>query len=239
MMAGINAHLKLNELEPLILKRSDAYIGVLIDDLVTKGTDEPYRMFTSRAEFRTLLRQDNADIRLTPIAYKLGLASEERMKKVDQKTSGTKAIIKYFNNTSITPEEVNPLLNSLSTQPIKQKLKLKSLIGRPQVTMNDLASSSPFLKSQLDSFNTETVEQAEIMMKYQGYIEKEQELVEKVNRLEHVILNDEFDYSSIKSISAEAKQKLIAIKPRTLGQASRISGVSPADISVLMVYLGR
>jgi len=239
LMAGINAHQNINEKDALILKRSEAYIGVLIDDLVTKGTDEPYRMFTSRAEYRTLLRQDNADLRLTPLAFELGLASSARMERVEAKSTGTDQIIKYFNKTSIGPEEINPLLSELNTEPIRQKLKLERIIGRPQVSMTDLASSAQWLRDKLEEYPEEAVEQAEISMKYQGYIEKEQEMVEKINRLEHIVLKPEFDYSLINSLSAEAKQKLQHIKPHTLGQASRISGVSPADISVLMVFLGR
>jgi tRNA uridine 5-carboxymethylaminomethyl modification enzyme len=239
LMAGINAHQKINEKNPLILKRSEAYIGVLIDDLVTKGTDEPYRMFTSRAEYRTLLRQDNADLRLTPLAFELGLASTKRMSRVESKRSGTDQTIKYFNTTSISPEEINPLLSELNTEPIRQKLKLERIIGRPQVSMPALASSNQWLMEKLHEYPEEAVEQAEISMKYQGYIEKEQEMVEKISRLEHIVLKPEFDYTSIKSLSAEAKQKLQHVKPHTLGQASRISGVSPADISVLMVFLGR
>lgn len=239
LMAGINAHRKIHDLDEVVLQRSEAYIGVLIDDLVTKGTDEPYRMFTSRAEFRTLLRQDNADVRLTPIAHKLGLADDERMAKTEKKQASTSAIIDFFRNTSISPEIVNDTLNGLGTEPIRQKVKLKSLIGRPQVAMDDLAASFEALRDELSYHDLEAVEQAEIMMKYEGYISKEQEMVEKLSRLEHIQLQDGFDYLSVRSLSSEARQKLSDIRPRTLGQASRISGVSPADISVLMVYLGR
>ncbi len=239
LMAGINAHLKLQNKAPFILKRSDAYIGVLIDDLVTKGTDEPYRMFTSRAEFRTLLRQDNADIRLTPIGYALGLASEERMISVREKIAGTEEIIRLFETISISPEEVNPLLLEAGTDPIRQKIKLINLITRPQIEMPYLLSRLQEINEKLKSFSPETIEQAEIVMKYQGYIEKEQEMVDKINRLEHIAIEPEYDYSHIKSLSAEARQKLGKIKPRTLGQAARISGVSPADISILMVHMGR
>ncbi len=239
LMAGINAHLKINEKDPLVIKRSEAYIGVLIDDLVTKGTDEPYRMFTSRAEFRTLLRQDNADLRLTPLAHELGLASDERMKKVEAKANETGAIINYFKSQSVSPELVNPVFETLGTEPIRQKLKLINLIGRPQVSLSDLAAAIPELEKILTNYTTDAIEQAEIQMKYQGYIEKEQEMVDKISRLEDITLREDFDFDGIRSLSAEARQKLAHVKPRTLGQASRISGVSPADISVLMVYLGR
>jgi tRNA uridine 5-carboxymethylaminomethyl modification enzyme len=241
LMAGINAHLKINEKPAFVLKRSEAYIGVLIDDLVTKGTDEPYRMFTSRAEFRTILRQDNADIRLTPRSYELGLASPERMEKVREKIAGTAAIIQYFRETSISPDEINPVLAVLESEPVRQKVKLISLIGRPQLTINqivpDKTKLSALIPETLDI--TEILEQAEIMMKYQGYIEKEQEMVNKAGRLEHITLDETYDYNTIKSLSNEARQKLTKIRPRTLGQASRISGVSPADISILMVHMGR
>ena len=239
LMAGINAHLKINELEPFILKRSDAYIGVLIDDLVTKGTDEPYRMFTSRAEFRTILRQDNADIRLTPIGYKLGLASQDRMDAVEKKMEGTNAIISEFENTSVSPEDVNHMLLKAETDPIRQKIKLINLITRPQVNLMNLLLEIPGLAEKLQVFSPETIEQAEIMMKYQGYIEKEQEMVDKINRLEHISIEPNYNYDQIRSLSNEARQKLGAIRPQTLGQAARISGVSPADISILMVHMGR
>ncbi|MBL0340765.1 MAG: tRNA uridine-5-carboxymethylaminomethyl(34) synthesis enzyme MnmG [Bacteroidetes bacterium] len=239
LMAGINAHLKLNNQQPFILKRSDAYIGVLIDDLVTKGTDEPYRMFTSRAEFRTILRQDNADIRLTPKGFNMGLASKERMEKVLEKVKGAESIIAFFKEKSILPEELNPLLVRLESEPIRQKIKLISIIGRPHLGINDLAAEIPFLKEYLAPFLPETVEQAEILMKYQGYIDKEQDMVNKMAKLEHISLELDYDYTQIRSLSNEAKQKLGLVKPRTLGQASRISGVSPADISILMVHMGR
>jgi tRNA uridine 5-carboxymethylaminomethyl modification enzyme len=239
LMAGINAHLKINKQAPLILKRSDAYIGVLIDDLVTKGTDEPYRMFTSRAEFRTLLRQDNADLRLTPIGYHIGLASKQRLDKVDFKAQAIESIIGYLESTSVAPEEINSLLINEMSEPIRQKLKLINILNRPQVTLSALAEHLPALNEKLAAFSTEELEQAEIRIKYSGYIHKEQEMVEKVNRLEHISLDAEYNYSTIKSLSTEAKQKLQKIKPRTLGQASRISGVSPSDISILMVHMGR
>ena len=239
LMAGINAHLKITGKAPFVLKRSDAYIGVLIDDLVTKGTDEPYRMFTSRAEFRTLLRQDNADVRLTPIGYHLGLASEERMQRVKEKIDRSAELITWLKEQSVSPEAINPLLESLGTEPIRQKMKLFQLIGRPQISLFDLGSAVPELLEILEKVDRETAEQAEIVMKYQGYIDKEKDLVDRVNKLENITLEENYDYSAIKSLSAEARQKLSKVRPRTLGQASRISGVSPADISVLMVHMGR
>ncbi len=239
LMAGINAHLKLNGRDPFILSRSDAYIGVLIDDLVTKGTDEPYRMFTSRAEFRTLLRQDNADIRLTPIGNDLGTVSRERFERVQEKIMDTKDLIGFFKEYSVSPDEINAQLLELGTEPIRQKMKLINVIGRPQVNLSDLVDVIAPLRDKMTNMRLETIEQAEIVMKYQGYIEKEQEMVDKINKLEHIVLKADFDYSQIKSLSSEAKQKLAAIKPRTLGQASRISGVTPADVSVLMVHMGR
>ena len=239
LMAGINAHLKLKEKEPVVLKRSEAYIGVLIDDLVNKGTDEPYRMFTSRAEFRTLLRQDNADIRLTPISHELGLASDERMNKVDRKISETSDLIKYLDKTGVAPDDINEMLVESGTDPINQQVKLSSILGRPQISLDSMMSHLPWLNEHFSDYTADAVEQAEIMKKYQGYISKEQEVVEKINRLEHIEIRESMDYTDIKSLSSEGRQKLNDIKPRTLGQASRISGVSPADISVLMVYLGR
>ena len=242
LMAGINAHLKLKDKEPFILKRSEAYIGVLIDDLVTKGTDEPYRMFTSRAEFRTLLRQDNADSRLTPLSFKIGLVKEENYKKVLRKNESVSFIVNYFKENNITPEEVNAMLVSRETDPIKQKVKIASLVGRPQIEIRDIMKSSHSLSNWMDSLkmiNGEIIHQAEIILKYEGYIEKEKEFVEKMNRFENITLYEKLDYTKLKSLSTEAKQKLSSIKPATLGQASRISGVSPADIAVLMVHLGK
>lgn len=241
LMAGINAHLKTQNTAPLILKRSEAYIGVLIDDLVTKGTDEPYRMFTSRAEFRTLLRQDNADSRLTPIAHQLGLANESRYQAVMQKTDTADKVIRFFKETSVSPEHINEMLVSRGTDTIKQKTKLISLLLRPQITFNDLVETFEPLQSFIDKQSVSAIvrEQTEISMKYEGYILKEQEMVLKMNKIESVRLYENFDYNKINSLSTEAKQKLMSIKPTTLGQASRISGVSPADISILMVYMGR
>ncbi|MEO8210056.1 MAG: FAD-dependent oxidoreductase, partial [bacterium] len=241
LMAGINAHLKVNEKDPFILKRNDAYIGVLIDDLVTKGTDEPYRMFTSRAEFRTLLRQDNADVRLTPLSYDLGLASEERYKNVIDKKQHCDEIIHFIKNTSIHPEEVNPLLRELESDEIRQKGKLLPVLLRPQVSLLALIDLIPRLKEFINQFPSEDpallYEQAEIMIKYEGYIEKEAELVQKFSRMEDIKMKHDFNYNALNSLSMEARIKLNSIRPKTLGQASRISGISPADISVLMVHL--
>ncbi|MBL0136979.1 MAG: tRNA uridine-5-carboxymethylaminomethyl(34) synthesis enzyme MnmG [Bacteroidetes bacterium] len=243
LMAGMNAHLKINSKDPFVLKRSEAYIGVLIDDLVTKGTDEPYRMFTSRAEFRTLLRQDNADIRLTPVSHRLGLASEERMALVGRKVEETEALITFLKEYSVQPDAINTVLAELGTDVIRQKVKLNGILLRPQVNIQDLIQNIEDLQEFTGKIAPEirehVVEQAEILMKYEGYIEKEFDIVSKFERLEEVRLKDDFDYHNLSSLSIEARQKLSKIKPRTLGQASRISGVSPADISVLMVYLGR
>jgi tRNA uridine 5-carboxymethylaminomethyl modification enzyme len=242
IMAGINAHLKLNRNEPFILKRSEAYIGVLIDDLVTKGTDEPYRMFTSRAEYRILLRQDNADIRLTPVSHELGLADNARLAMVNEKIKNSEKIISFFREFSITPDIINGLLEQVGTDPIRQKTKLISILSRPQVSFVDLRRHIPELDSLIISMSgnqEEAIEQANVLMKYQGYIEKENEIVEKMGRLEDVKLIDDIDYGRLTSLSSEAREKLAKIKPKTLGQAARISGVSPSDISVLLVYLGR
>lgn len=239
LIAGINAHQKINNLKEIILDRSQAYIGVLIDDLITKGTEEPYRMFTSRAEYRTLLRQDNADIRLTPLGYEIGLASKERFDKVQKKIKNVDHIIKFFKNESLIPEEINQHLIELGTVPLTQKVKMFNVLSRPQLGIYDIldfASNAKFIKEQFDK---ETIEQAEILMKYEGYIEREKEHVEKLKRLESIPLRSDIDYSTIKSLSAEAVQKLNKIKPRNIGQASRISGVSPSDISILTIYLGR
>jgi len=240
LMAGINANRKINGLEDFVLKRSEGYIGVLIDDLVTKGTDEPYRMFTSRAEFRTLLRQDNADVRLTPYGYQLGLASEERHKAVVHKVDKVKEIEDFFIQTSVTPEDVNVMLETTDSPGIERKTKLINLLLRPQVSMNSLIEKIPVVQNFYSTINNmEYFEQAEINMKYERYIEKEKEQAEKVLRFEDIALIDGFNYDGIRSLSLEARQKLSLIRPRTLGQASRISGVSPSDISVLMVYIGR
>ncbi len=238
LIAGINAHQKVKEKEPFVLKRSDAYIGVLIDDLVNKGTDEPYRMFTSRAEYRIMLRQDNADIRLTELGYKLGLASETRYLNMQKKVSDTNDIITYFKKTSVTPTQANALLEELGTATIPQNYKLDQILSRPQVEMNSLKKID-LVDTFLFRFDEEAQLQAEVLMKYEGYLEKERLVAEKINRLEDIIIREDFDYSIVKSISLEAREKLLKQRPSTLGQASRISGISPADISVLMVHLGR
>ena len=239
IMAGINAALKIKDKEPFILNRSEAYIGVLIDDLVTKGTEEPYRMFTSRAEYRILLRQDNADIRLTPKAYEIGLASKTRLDRVLQKQKSTVEIIHYFKTQSIEPENINPVLEELGSAPINQKVKMFGILTRPNVTLLDFTKLSENVKEHISKFDSESLIQAEILMKYEGYISRENELAERQSRLEDLNLHDDFDYLRLTSLSTEAREKLSKIRPRTIGQASRISGVSPSDISILMVYLGR
>ena len=239
LMAGINAHLKINNKAALILSRHQAYIGVLIDDLVMKGTDEPYRMFTSRAEYRLLLRQDNADIRLTPLSYKLGLANEERLHRVETKIEGANKIIDYFKNNSADPNTLNPFLESVNSAPLSQKTRYFNVLSRPNVSAAQLIEQDATLLHEMASFDKETIEQAEILMKYEGYIERERENAEKQIRLEEHIIKPDFNYNSIKSLGAEAIEKFNKYKPQTIGQASRISGINPADISVLLVYLGR
>ncbi|MBK9563681.1 MAG: tRNA uridine-5-carboxymethylaminomethyl(34) synthesis enzyme MnmG [Saprospiraceae bacterium] len=240
LMAGINAHLAIRAQEPFILKRSQAYIGVLIDDLVNKGTNEPYRMFTSRAEYRILLRQDNADIRLTPLASELGmLGMEERLERVNAKIENAARIERYFDDTSVEPDLINGFLESISSAPLKQKVKAKSVLTRPNIDIADIRSNLPYVDEFLGQFDNETITIAEVAMKYDGYIRKEQEMVEKMDRLESVRLADRLDYHTLKSLSIEAREKLQKIRPRTIGQASRISGVSPSDISVLLVHVGR
>lgn len=240
LMAGINAHLKLNGLEPFILSRDEAYIGVLIDDLITKGTEEPYRMFTSRAEYRTLLRQDNADLRLTPKGYKIGLASLDRLKRMEEKSQKSNRFVEFFRQTSVLPEEINPILESLDSSLVRQSDKMFKVFSRPRVTMDHMLqvnSVSRFVEeNELDS---EVLEQAEIQVKYAGYIEKEKNNADKLQRLENIKIPENFNYSELKSLSFEAREKLKKIRPATVSQASRISGVSPSDISVLLVYLGR
>lgn len=236
-IAGINAHQRINDDKELILKRSESYIGVLIDDLVTKGTDEPYRMFTSRAEHRLLLRQDNADIRLTPIAHKLGLVGDDRLNKVNEKIKNSDNIIQYLKQNSTTVDKMNPILEEVGSSLISQKTKLVNLLGRPQININDLAKGDVDFGSYLNQFDKETIEQAEIKVKYESYFEKEMEIVNRMKKMEDREINPDFDYSSLVSLSIEARQKLAQVKPRTLGQASRISGVSPSDISVLMVHM--
>jgi tRNA uridine 5-carboxymethylaminomethyl modification enzyme len=240
LMAGINAHLLINEKEPFVLKRDEAYIGVLIDDLITKGTEEPYRMFTSRAEYRTLLRQDNADLRLTNRSHKLGLASKERLLNVENKQKSTDSFVSFFKKTSIRPEEINPVLKSKNSSEIKQSVKLYKVFSRPNISMDDMLSLDPVKKYFLDHrLGVEVLEQTEVQVKYSGYIEKERANAMKLNNLEALKIPPTFEYSKVKSLSTEAIQKLNKIKPTTLSQASRISGVSPNDISVLMVYMGR
>ena len=243
LIAGINAHSKLNNLSDFILKRSEAYIGVLIDDLITKGVDEPYRMFTSRAEYRILLRQNNADIRLTPKSYEIGLASKERFERVNLKSEIIVKIINFLKKESVKPETVEQMLISKETQPISQKVKIASLLLRPQITIFNLIENIKRLSDFISSFNDDIVidclEEAEILLKYGRYIEKEQELADKLNRLENYKLDYDFDYNKLTALSYEAREKLTNIRPRTIGQASRIAGVSPSDISVLTVYLGR
>ncbi len=241
IIAGINAHLLIKNEAPLILKRSEAYLGVLIDDLVTKGTEEPYRMFTSRAEYRILLRQDNADFRLTEKSFNIGLASQDRMNAVEEKYIKVDSFLKELKKQSVEPNEVNEYLNNVGSSPIQQKLKINGLISRPSVSLPDML---PYVKGirefvELKFLNSEEVEEAEILIKYEGYIQKEQDVANKLLRLEHIELHSNFDYASLQSLSSEARQKLSAIKPKNIGQASRISGISPSDISVLMVYLGR
>ncbi len=239
LMAGINAHLKCHNKEPFILKRNEAYIGVLIDDLINKGTDEPYRMFTSRAEFRTLLRQDNADIRLTPKAHAIGLASQERLDKVLLKIHQADEIYTFLEKSKIDPQEANEFLEKNKSSFLKERSTLYNLLKRPEMNINLLKDLSNDLSNYLNTMNPASVEQAEIKVKYERYIEKELQMAEKMNRLEDLSINPEFDYHKLTSLSIEARNKLSHIKPSTLGQASRISGVSPADISVLMIFLGR
>lgn len=237
LIAGINAHQRVNDLQELVLKRSESYIGVLIDDLVTKGTEEPYRMFTSRAEHRLLLRQDNADERLTPIAHKLGLVSDARMDAVTKKISDAAELVKFIRNKSAEPATMNPVLEELGSAPLTQKTKMFNILSRPQVHINDLAKADDGLQQILASHSVEVIEQAEIQVKYDAYFAKEQQIVEKMKKMEDQEINPEFDYHTLVSLSKEAREKLIRVKPRTLGQASRISGVSPSDISILMVHL--
>ncbi len=241
MMAGINAHLKLNEKKPFILKRHEAYIGVLIDDLITKGVDEPYRMFTSRAEYRILLRQDNADLRLTPLGFEIGLASKERYDLVQHKKESLSNIIDFTKKQSISPDEANHLMEKKGTSFLKQKIKISDVLLRPQIKINELIHASKPFKDLIDEIKPtkEEIEAAEILVKYERYIEKEKELVSKLTKLEDTPLKQNFDYHSLKSLSSEAREKLSKIKPTTIGQASRISGVSPSDISVIAVFLGR
>lgn len=239
LMAGINAHQNVHQKEPFILKRSEAYIGVLIDDLINKGTEEPYRMFTSRAEYRTLLRQDNADIRLTEKGYKIGLASEDRLNKVHEKLAQVEELSKTFSEFKLQPNEINPDLELIGTAPVREKVSLTQLLKRPQLSINKLADANEGIRTLLQNFNQDAIEQTEIHLKYDSYIEKEMLLVEKMNRLEDLLIIDNFNYDQVTSLSFEGKEKLKRKRPATIGQASRISGVSPSDISVLMLYIGR
>ena len=240
LMAGINAALKVQEKEAFILRRDEAYIGVLIDDLITKGTEEPYRMFTSRAEYRTLLRQDNADLRLTPKSFQLGLASAARMKRVQEKQEKTDAFIGFLKNTSIKPDAVNPILKSKNCTEIAQSMKMFKIAARPQLDFNDVRQFTGVNDFIVDNaIDDEIIEQTEVHVKYSGYIEKEKNNADKLQRLENVTIPENYDYSKIKSLSFEAREKLTSIQPTTISQASRISGVSPSDISVLLVYMGR
>ena len=240
LMAGINAHLKLQEKDALILKRDEAYIGVLIDDLITKGTEEPYRMFTSRAEYRTLLRQDNADLRLTPLSHSIGLATDTRMKRMEEKLEQSEALVNFFRETSVLPKDINPIFESVDSSLVKQSDKMYKAFSRPNVTMDhmlQLEDVSTFVKE--NNFDSEILEQAEVQIKYSGYIAKEKVNADKLHRLEAVKIPANFDYSKLKSLSFEAREKMTKIQPVTISQASRISGVTPSDISVLLVYLGR
>ncbi|MBP9213840.1 MAG: tRNA uridine-5-carboxymethylaminomethyl(34) synthesis enzyme MnmG [Chitinophagaceae bacterium] len=239
LMAGINAHQKVKQLEPVILKRSDAYIGVLIDDLISKGTQEPYRMFTSRAEFRTLLRQDNADLRLTELSYRLGLASQDRMDRVLYKKESVKTVRSILDTTPIEISEINPYFEQINSSPLVERQKASKIILRPNVTLPSMMQCSPTLQQKIQHFDAEILEQAEIQVKYERYIEKENELVQRMTEMEDLIIPDSFDYEKVSAISAEAKQKFLKIRPRTLGQAGRISGVNPSDIQILMVFMGR
>ena len=239
LIAGINAHQNAHELDAFILKRSEAYIGVLIDDLVNKGTEEPYRMFTSRAEYRTLLRQDNADIRLTALGHKIGLASEERLVRVQEKIANTDVILEELQKVKVTPNEVNPILAEIGTSPIREKQPLYQLLKRPDVEIEDIKKLSETFATFLNGFNEESAEQAMIKVKYESYIEKERLMVEKMNKLEDLEIIPNFDYDKVPALSFEGRQKLKTIRPHTLGQASRISGVSPSDVSVLLIHIGR
>jgi tRNA uridine 5-carboxymethylaminomethyl modification enzyme len=239
LMAGINAHNKVHEKDPLILKRSEAYIGVLIDDLVTKGTQEPYRMFTSRAEYRILLRQDNADLRLTELSHKLGLADDKRLERVLQKKEGVKQLTDALKKLKIEPEKVNNRLTELDTATITEKAPVINLLRRPHVGMKEIQSLDPKVQELLAQYDTEVIEQTEVNIKYESYIDREQKLAEKIGGLEEYIIKTDFDYDRVKALSSEAREKLKKIKPETIGQASRISGVSPSDISVLTIYLGK
>ena len=240
LMAGINAHLKVNSQDPFVLKRDQAYIGVLIDDLITKGTDEPYRMFTSRAEFRMLLRQDNADIRLTEISNRIGLASSDRLALVNRKNKQTRSFIDFITNLSVKPDEINPILINKDSAPIHQSMKMRKIYARPNITSEDLLSlKKPKEYVKENALSADVIEQVEIQVKYSGYIEKEKANAEKLQNLENITIPEKFDYNKLKSLSNEARSKLEEIRPKTLSQASRISGVSPSDISSMLIFMGR
>jgi tRNA uridine 5-carboxymethylaminomethyl modification enzyme len=239
IMAGINAHLKITNKAPFILQRSDAYIGVLIDDLIGKGTNEPYRMFTSRAEFRTLLRQDNADLRLTEMGYKLGLAKEERMHRVDLKNNEVASIKNILATHSIEPDEINEFLIANDSAALSEKQKASKLVLRPNISLQQILDNSNTLQEILKNKEVEFLEQAEIQIKYERYIEKEKEIVDRMASLENLIIPENFDYDRVPALSIEALQKFKKIRPVTIGQASRISGVNPSDVQILMVYMGR
>jgi tRNA uridine 5-carboxymethylaminomethyl modification enzyme len=239
LMAGINAHLKVRGENPFYLKRSEAYIGVLIDDLISKGTEEPYRMFTSRAEFRTLLRQDNADLRLTEKSYRMGLASQQRMDRVIEKKLQIEKIKNVLTEFAVTPEEINPFLESIGSSPVSEKQKAHKILLRPNLELPDLVNALPKLNEAFNCTDTEILEQAAIQVKYETYIEKEKELVGRMSQMEELVIPDTFDYKKIQSLGNEAREKLTKIKPRTLGQASRISGINPSDVQILMVFMGR
>ena len=239
LMAGINAHQKGKDLAPVVLKRSEAYIGVLIDDLISKGTDEPYRMFTSRAEYRTLLRQDNADLRLTELSHQLGLASQERLDKVNEKRNSVKQITAILKDFNVEANDINPYFESIQSAVIIEKQRANKIILRPNVGLKNMMASVPQLATLLETYSEDSIEQAEIQIKYERYIEKEQELVQKMGQLENMIIPDTFNYDKVNALSNEALQKFKKIRPHTLGQASRISGVNPSDVQILMVYMGR
>ncbi|HZF66200.1 MAG TPA: tRNA uridine-5-carboxymethylaminomethyl(34) synthesis enzyme MnmG [Chitinophagaceae bacterium] len=239
LMAGINAHLKITGSKPLILKRSEAYIGVLIDDLISKGTQEPYRMFTSRAEFRTLLRQDNADLRLTELSYRLGLAGQDRMEAVREKRERLEQVKMLLGTVSVDPDEINGFLTKVDSAQIIEKQRIAKLILRPNILLKDIVRAVPRLGSLLNGFDPQVLEQAEIQIKYQVYIDKEKELVTRMSEMENLAIPDHFDYKRIQALSTEAREKLNRIKPLTLGQASRISGINPTDVQILLVYMGR
>ncbi|OLY90991.1 tRNA uridine 5-carboxymethylaminomethyl modification enzyme [Cnuella takakiae] len=239
LMAGINAHLKVRGEAPFVLRRSDAYIGVLIDDLISKGTQEPYRMFTSRAEFRTLLRQDNADLRLTEISYRMGLASQERMDKVIQKQNEVSEVKEWMKQTQLEPAEANPFLEAAGSSPISEKQKMEKIILRPNINLKDMEAAIPKVAAGLAPFSEMGKEQAEIQVKYQVYIDKEKDLVDRMRQMEELVIPEAFNYQKIQALSIEAREKLNRMRPQTLGQASRISGINPSDVQILMVYMGR